>query len=168
MPRLSSNLSSRRVVAAGLAATLVLTLALAAGPAIGAPPLNLPLWDGTLFTLNLTLAVGFGYLVHFAVGVVLASLYVQVVAPRLTAEPWLKGAIFGTMVWAALLLIGLPLFDALDPLVANGLMAAPGVAALGLGVAAPPMLLVAHLLYGAVLGQLTGDNAVKVVRRRAF
>ena len=164
MPRLST----RRVVAAGLVATLILTLVLAAGPAIGAPPLNLPLWDGTLFTLNLPLAVGFGYLVHFAVGLALASLYVQVAEPRLTGEPWLKGAVFGALVWAALMLVGLPLFDALDPLVANGLMAAPGVFALGLGVTAPLMLLVAHLLYGAVLGQLTGARALPVVRRRAF
>jgi hypothetical protein len=163
-----TSVSTPRVVVTGIVATMALTAALALGPLIGAPPLNLPLWDGTFFTLNLTLAVALGYLAHFAIGVALALVYLQGVAPRLGGEPWLRGAVFGLLVWVALLLVGLPLFDALDPLVENGLMAAPGFLAMNLGLSGALMLLVGHLVYGAILGGLIGDPGFQAVRRRAY
>jgi len=162
------RVSTTRILFAGLAGTGVLTLMLGLGPAIGGPPINLPLWDGTVFTLNLTWAVAVGYLVHFTIGVVLAFVYVELIMPRLMGEAWLKGALFGALVWALLMIVGLPLFDVLDPLVSDGLMAAPGLFALGLGVSAPIMLLVAHLLYGAVVGSMVGTPEFQVVRRPSW
>lgn len=157
----------RRAILAGLVGTAALTLVLAWGPTIGAPPLNLPLWDGTFFTLNLGLALVFGYLIHFAIGVALALLYQKRVLPRLTGEGWQRGALFGAGIWGILMIVGLPLFDWLDPLVENGLMVSPGVFALGLGTAAPVMMLMAHLVYGALVGTITGTHQVDLVRRRA-
>jgi hypothetical protein len=157
----------RRTILAGLAGTAALTLILAWGPTVGAPALNLPLWDGTFFTLNLGVAVTLGYVVHFAIGVVLALLYQSRVAPRLNGEGWWRGALFGLMVWAGLMLVGLPLFDWLDPLVQNGLLTAPGLFALGLGMTAPVMLLLAHLVFGAIVGAITAIDEYQPVRRRA-
>jgi hypothetical protein len=155
----------RRAVTAGLAGTAALTLILAWGPTVGAPPLNLPLWDGTFFTLNLGVAVALGYLVHFAIGVALALLYQNWARVRLPGEGWFRGAIFGTAVWAVLMVLGLPLFDWLDPLVSNGLLAAPGLFALGLGATAPAMLLLAHLVYGAIVGALISLDEYQPVGR---
>jgi hypothetical protein len=147
---------TRLAMMAGLVGTAALTLALALGPALGAPPLNLPLWDGTFFTMNLAWAVVLGYAVHFAIGILLALLYFRRVRDRLGGEPWLRGALFGLMVWLVLMVVGLPVFDLLDPLVADGLLPSPGFFALGLGSSAPVMLLAAHLIYGAVVGTVAG------------
>jgi hypothetical protein len=157
----------RRAILAGLVGTAALTLILAWGPTVGAPALNLPLWDGTFFTLNLGVAVTLGYIVHFAIGVALALLYQNRVAPRLSGEGWWRGAIFGFGVWSVLMVLGLPLFDWLDPLVQNGLLTAPGFFALGLGATAPVMLLLAHLVYGAIVGVLAPVDAIEPLRRRA-
>lgn len=159
---------TRRAIVSGLAGTAALTLTLAWGPTIGAPPLNLPLWDGTFFTLNLGLAVALGYVVHFAIGAALAVLYQKWFRHRLSGEGWLRGAVFGLIIWGALMLAGLPVFDVLDPLVENGLMSSPGLFALGLGIAAPVMLLFAHLLYGSIVGAMTDASHAPLsqLRRR--
>jgi hypothetical protein len=146
--------STGRAVVGGLVGTAALTVVLLWGPAIGSPSLNLPLWDGTFFTLNLGLAVLIGYICHFGIGVGLALVYQRHWLSGFRGEGWLKGALYGAVVWAALVLVGLPLFDWLDPLVANGLLPAPGFLALALGPAAPIMLLIAHLVYGALVGAL--------------
>lgn len=158
---------TRRAVLSGIVGTAALTLILAWGPSIGAPPLNLPLWDGTFFTLNLGLAVAVGYVLHFLIGIGLALWYQRWWRDRLQGEAWVRGALFGLAVWGVLMLLGLPLFDWLDPLVENGLMAAPGLFALGLGAAAPVILLAAHLVYGALVGAIAGVDDVEPVRRRA-
>jgi hypothetical protein len=150
---------TRTAILAGLVGTAALTLALALGPSLGAPAVNLPLWDGTFFTLNLTWAVAFGYVVHFTIGVLLALVFQRRLRDRLSGEPWLRGAVFGLLVWAVLMVVGLPLFDVLDPLVSNGLLPSPGFFALGLGPTAPVMLLAAHLIYGAVVGSIAGRPA---------
>lgn len=159
---------TRRAIVAGLVGTLALTLTLAWGPTIGAPPLNLPLWDGTFFTLNLGLAVALGYFIHFAVGVALAIAYQKWFQHRLSGEGWLRGAVFGLIIWGALMLVGLPIFDVLDPLVENGLMSSPGLFAMGLGIAAPVMLLFAHLIYGSIVGAMTdlSHAPLSLARRR--
>ena len=161
------DVDNRRALWAGLAGTAALTLILAWGPTVGAPPLNLPLWDGTFFTLNLGMAVMIGYLVHFAIGVGLAFLFQRRFQGRWNVEPWLAGALFGFVVWLALMAVGLPVFDTLDPLVSNGLLTAPGLFAMGLGLTAPAMLLLAHLVYGALVGAITGVEQYQPVRRNA-
>ena len=148
---------TERALVAGAVGTAALTLMLALAPQLGSPALNFPLWDGTFFTLNLTWAVVLGYAVHFAIGMSLAVLFQRTVLPRYGSEAWLKGAAFGFLVWLTLMVAGFPLFDVLDPLAANGLLPSPGFFALGLGPTAPVMLLAAHLIYGAVVGALTGS-----------
>jgi hypothetical protein len=156
---------TERALIAGAVGTAALTLMLALAPSLGSPALNFPLWDGTFFTLNLTWAVILGYGVHFAIGISLAILFQRTFLTRLGGEAWLKGAVFGFLVWLVLMVVGLPLFDLLDPLAANGILPAPGFFALGLGVTAPVMLLVAHLIYGAVVGSLTGNASSRALAR---
>ncbi len=161
------SVDARRGLLAGLAGTAALTLILAWGPTVGAPPLNLPLWDGTFLTLNLGWAIALGYLAHFAIGSGLALLYQRRVRTLWRVEPWLSGAVYGAWVWLALMLVGLPLFDVLDPLVSDGLLTAPGLFALGLGITAPVMLLVAHLVFGGLVGLICGPEQHQPVRRPA-
>jgi hypothetical protein len=156
---------TERALIAGAVGTGALTLVLALAPSLGSPALNFPLWDGTFFTMNLTWAVILGYGVHFAIGISLAMLFQRTFQSRLPGEAWLQGAVYGFFIWLALMVVGLPLFDLLDPLAANGLLPSPGFFALGLGATAPVMLLVAHLIYGAVVGSLAGRAPHRALAR---
>ncbi|KAB7623961.1 DUF6789 family protein [Alkalilimnicola sp. S0819] len=82
-----------------------------------------------------------GWVMHFFVGVVLwgvlFALWSRGVAPRHSGLR--QGLLFGTLAWLLLMIVVMPL-------------AGSGLFGLGFGLAVPIMTLLAHLVYGAVLG----------------
>lgn len=81
-----------------------------------------------------------GWMLHFFIGTVLwglafAALYNLIPG----AKGWLKGMVFGIAAWILMMLIPMP-------------MAGAGLFGLKMGMAAPIMTLMLHILYGIVLG----------------
>lgn len=148
----SSN--GKRVVVMGVTGTILFELLMASAPIIGAPVLNVALWDGSLLTLNLRFAtiVGFGLEILF--GILLAYVYQNWVVGRLKGSYWQKGTVFGIVLWLLLMVFGLPLFDRVSPLVNNGLMLAPGVFARHFGAKTAIIFLVAMWGFGLSLSYL--------------
>ncbi len=143
----SSNTPWRRAIFAGILATLVFSLLLRLAPVVGSPRIDVPLWDGTLITLNLKAAVIVGYVLEFSVGILLARLY-EKMAPRVKSPRLARGAIYGLALWASLMVAGLPLFSVVSPLVTHGLLLSPGFFAWHFGLATTLLFMVSLLLYG--------------------
>lgn len=147
----------RRALIAGVAGTIVFTALLSLAPAAGSPVLNVALWDGTLVTLNLRLAAVLGYALEIGGATVLAYEYQIWLEPRLKGSTWLKGISLGAALWVVWMLVGLPLFDLISPLVNNGLMLAPGVFAWNFGAASAFFFLLGLLAFGLAISWLAED-----------
>ena len=89
--------------------------------------------------------MGFGgpalaWLAHFMIGTILWGVLFALLYPSLPgSEPVVKGLVFGTGAWLAMMVAVMP-------------MAGAGLFGLGLGIMAPVMTLMLHLIWGAVLG----------------
>ncbi len=159
-----SNPAWRRAIFAGILGTLVFSVLLHLAPMVGSPRINVPLWDGTLVTLNLRAAMIVGYVLEFGIGVLLARLY-QALGPRPKASPIGRGALYGLLLWGVLMLIGLPLFGLLSPLVSHGLMLGPGLFAWHYGVSTTLLFMVSLLMYGISVGYLTDAPLLRQIAR---
>ncbi len=80
-----------------------------------------------------------GWLLHFFIGSVLWGGLFALIGHRLPGGPIARGAVFGTLAWVLMMVLVMP-------------MAGAGLFGLHLGLMAPVMTLVLHLIYGAVLG----------------
>jgi hypothetical protein len=156
----SQNASWRRAVLAGIVATLVFSLLLGLAPLIGSPRINVPLWDGTLVTLNLKAALVVGYILEFGVGILLARVYERF-TPGVQSTPLARGAVYGLALWALLMTVGLPLFSVASPLVTHGLLLSPGFFAWHFGLATTLLLLVSLLMYGMTVGYLLDSSVLR-------
>jgi hypothetical protein len=126
-------------IGAGLVAAAVFALIEAVNVAAGwAPQFNAA--DLTARVLGDAFARPLGWLLHFVVyGVALGALF-GAVAPRLARIGYaMRGVLFALVTWAVVAFVVMP-----------GLGAGPF--GMRLGFATVPLLLVAHLVYGAVLG----------------
>ncbi|WP_053960100.1 hypothetical protein [Sulfobacillus thermosulfidooxidans] len=143
-----------RAVIMGILGTILFEALVASAPMIGAPVLNVALWDGSLFTLNLRLATILGFGLEIMLGTVLAYIYQHWIGWRLKGSFLQKGLIFGTSLWILLMVFGLPLFDRISPLVNNGLMLAPGLFATRFGLSTAFTFLFALLAFSLSLSYL--------------
>ncbi|WP_322937745.1 hypothetical protein [Nocardioides bizhenqiangii] len=81
---------------------------------------------------------------------------------RLEQATWWLGAVFGLLHVAVALLALLPLLPGLHPRMASqragpastAVLEPPGLLALNYGIQTPAVAIIAHLVYGAVLGAL--------------
>lgn len=147
-------------LAGGFAGTLVLTTTLRAASELGWTRMDLPFLLGVAFTGDRSRAKLIGYACHFALGVVFAFVYVALFAAIHRAGWWL-GAAFGVV---HTLFVGTVLVNVLLPAVhprmgtptsaANEapLLEPPGFMMLNYGRSTPLVTLVAHILYGAIVG----------------
>lgn len=149
----------QRIVVSGIIGTILFGLMLHASPLVNGPPLNVALWDGAFLTLNFTVATIIGYILELAFGVGLAVVYAALIGPRLKAGGPMGGLLYGFALWLLFMVIGLPLFGVLSPLVQNGLMLSPGFFAWHLGFVASLVWLLALEAYGGSVGYLMGDRA---------
>lgn len=141
----------RWVWIAGMVGTALFALMLDLIPSLHGPRLNMALWDGSFVTLNLSAAIFVGYALELLMGVGMAYLY-QHYWHYGPANPLARGMLFGIVMWLTFMVIGMPIFDQLSPLVQHGLMLGPGMFLWRMGVMAPLTWLVASILYGSGVG----------------
>lgn len=85
-----------------------------------------------------------GWVAHFALGTVVWGGLFAWLNPNIPGESqWLKGTVFGIGAWLLMMILPMP-------------MAGAGLFGMKLGVMAPVMTLVLHVIYGAVLGATYG------------
>ena len=143
----------------GFVATVVLTAILAGSQGLGMTRMNAPYMLGTLFTASRDRAKVIGVLIHFVNGWIFSLLYIAAFHAWGMANWWL-GAAIGLVHASFVLTVGLPLLPAFHPRMANvqygptvvRQLEPPGFLALHYGARTPLSIIVAHLVYGAILG----------------
>lgn len=145
----------------GLVATGVLTGVMTTAQLAGYTRLDLPLVLGTVVTEDPDRARVAGFLIHLGAGQIFALGYTAVFALLHRATWWL-GGLLGLLHVAVALMVLLPLLPGVHPRMAShraglrsrAVLEPPGLLALSYGVGTPVVTVLAHLLYGAVLGLL--------------
>jgi len=143
----------------GFVATVVMTTLMAATQWRGLTRMNLPFMIGTMFTPDRDRAKVIGFVVHLLNGWVFAFVYAAVFESWGRATWWL-GAALGLLHAAFVLFVGVRLVPGIHPRMADELrgptptreLEPPGFLALHYGRRTPVSVVVAHLLYGAILG----------------
>ncbi|MBV8458625.1 MAG: hypothetical protein JO122_18655 [Acetobacteraceae bacterium] len=143
----------------GFVSTVVLTAVLNGSQGLGMTRMNAPYLLGTMFTPDRDRAKLIGVLVHFVNGWIFSLIYVAAFHSWGAATWWL-GAFTGLVHSSFVLTAGLPLLPALHPRMANEQygptvarqLQPPGFLALHYGTRTPVSIVVAHLVYGAILG----------------
>jgi hypothetical protein len=145
----------------GLLATSVLTAVMIAAQMAGWTRLDLPLVLGTFVTPDPDRARIAGFFLHLAAGQVFALGYAATFA-LLGQATWWMGALLGLVHVAVALTVILPLLPGVHPRMAStragpanrAALEPPGLLGLNYGIQTPAVAIVAHLIYGAVLGLL--------------
>jgi hypothetical protein len=143
----------------GFGATVLLTSILAGAQGLRLTRMNLPYLLGTLATPHRDHARAIGVLLHLVNGWIFSAVYVA--AFHAWGGPaWWKGAAIGAVHAAFVVAVGLPSLPALHPRMASETsgptvtrqLEPPGFLALHYGFGTPASILVAHVVFGAVLG----------------
>src|SRR5215211_4260944 len=143
----------------GCVSTVVLTSILAGSQGLGLTRINLPFMLGTMFTPDRDRAKLIGFGMHFVNGWIFASTYAAAFESWRRATWWL-GAAIGLVHALFVLVAAMPLFPAMHPRMASELegpaptkqLEPPGFMALNYGRRTPISVILAHLLYGGILG----------------
>lgn len=143
----------------GLVATLILTTIMALGQGLRLTRMSLPLLLGTMATPDRDRAPLYGFLVHLVNGWVFSFLYLAVFHAAGYVAPWF-GALCGLLHGVIVLTVGLPMLPALHPRMASEhrgptvvrVLEPPGFLGLNYGVRTPVSVLVAHVVFGLILG----------------
>jgi len=143
----------------GFVATLVLTVALVASQELRLTRVNIPYLLGSIFTPERSRAKALGTLLHLVNGWLFSLLYVA------AFQAWgkagiLRGMLVGLVHAAFVLLAGLPALPGVHPRMAHDSwgptarkqLEPPGALGMHYGAFTPVTVLVAHLLFGAILG----------------
>ena len=145
----------------GLLATTALTAVMTTAQLAGLTRLDLPLVLGTLVSEDPDRARSAGFVIHLAAGQCFALGYAAVFA-LLGRATWWLGGLLGLLHVTAALLVLLPLLPGVHPRMAShragpgsrAVLEPPGLLALSYGAQTPAVAVVAHLVYGVVLGLL--------------
>ncbi len=146
---------------AAFAGTLVLTSLEAGAQQLHLTRMSIPYLLGTMLTASRDRAKALGFLVHLVNGQLFALLYVAIF--HLTGSATiLKGVVLGLLHAAVVLLIVVPLLPAIHPRMASlhqgptatRQLEPPGPFALYYGVSTPAAIVLAHAIFGAILGAL--------------
>jgi len=143
----------------GFAATIVLTTTMAIGQGVGYTRMSMPFLVGTMFTPARDRAMVIGFCVHVANGMIFALFY-AVLLESLHRTGWWLGAGLGLVHAVFVLTVGMALMPGLHPQMVseyfgptvNRVLQPPGFLALNYGRRTPFVTIVAHLLYGAIIG----------------
>jgi hypothetical protein len=146
---------------AGFVGTLVLTTLEAGAQQLRLTRMSLPYLLGTMATPSRDRAKILGFLVHLINGQFVALLYVAIFDAIGGTGP-LRGAIIGLLHSAVVLLVVVPLLPAIHPRMASlqqgptdvRQIEPPGPFALYYGFSTPLIIVVAHAIFGAVVGGL--------------
>lgn len=149
------------MLVAGFAATIILTSTMAASLGLGLTRMDIPLMLGTMFTSDRNLAKVLGFLLNLINGWIFALFYIALLT-ALHVMTWWAGMLTGLLQSFFVLLVVLPTLPNLHPRMATEdrgpdptrQLEPPGFLALHYGRGTPIATIVAHLLYGGVLGIL--------------
>lgn len=147
MSRVSSGLL------AGLAATVVLSFLMVMKTMMGfMPALDLPKMIAGM--MGAPGSPILGWIVHFMIGVVGYGIAMAFVGSRLTSGSTTAGVILGILGWLVMMVVLMP-------------MAGAGMFGMSMGIMAPMMTLVLHVIFGAVLGWVYGRLTLGAPRTAA-
>jgi hypothetical protein len=143
----------------GFVATLVLTAIMASSQGLRLTRMNIPFMLGTLFTSDRDRAKLFGFALHVVDGWLFSLLYVAAFASW-GAATWWRGAAIGLVHAAFVLTVGISLLPGFHPRMASAHqgptevrpLEPPGFLAMHYGYPTPISVVVAHVVYGAILG----------------
>jgi uncharacterized membrane protein YagU involved in acid resistance len=143
----------------GFVATLALTTVLAGSQGLGLTRINLPYILGAMFTPHRERAKVIGFLVHLANGWIFSLVYVVIFHSWVRAT-WWGGAAIGAAHALFVLIVLMGVLPSFHPRMASEQkgptvtrqLEPPGFLALNYGYQTPLSVLLAHLLYGAILG----------------
>jgi hypothetical protein len=143
----------------GFVATIVLTVIMQGGQSLGLSRMSLPFMLGTMFTPSRDRAAMVGFLVHLVAGWLFATIYALAFESWHQATWWL-GAGIGLVHGLAVLLVLTPVLPGFHPRMATEQrgpeptreLEPPGFLALNYGRGTPLLTLLAHLVYGAIIG----------------
>ena len=147
-------------LAGGFAGTVVLTTVLRAASEERLTRMDLPFLLGTAFTGDRRRAKVIGYIAHFGFGIVFALVYYGLFT-AIGHSGWWLGAVFGLVhgIFSSTALVNI-LLPAVHPRMGTSFSAAgsspllepPGFLMLNYGRSTPIVSLVAHILYGTIVG----------------
>jgi uncharacterized membrane protein YagU involved in acid resistance len=143
----------------GFAATIVLTSISAATQGLGLTRMNLPYLLGTMVTADRDKAKLYGFAIHLAMGW-LFSLFYVLLFESLRAAGWWRGAVIGVLHAFVVLTVVTSVLPGLHPRMASeqhgptaqNLLEPPGFLALNYGVRTPLAVVLAHIVFGVILG----------------
>lgn len=143
----------------GFVGTVVLTGLLAGSQGVGITRMNVPYMLGTLFTADRDRAKLIGFGIHFVNGLLFAIVYAAAFESWGRATWWL-GAGTGLIHALFVLVAGMALLPAMHPRMASEQhgptptrqLEPPGFLALNYGRRTPISIILAHILYGLILG----------------
>lgn len=143
----------------GFAATVVLTIIMAASKPLGLSRMDIPFLLGTMFTSNRNRAPFYGLMAHIFVGWIFAFIYVAAFEST-GINNWWFGMLIGFVHGLFVLSAGLQVLSAFHPRMAHPYdgpttsrqLQPPGFFALNYGRGTPVITLLAHVIYGLILG----------------
>lgn len=143
----------------GFVATVVLTTVMSASQGLHLTRMNLPYMVGTIFTPGRDRAKVIGFAVHLVNGWLFSLLYVAAFHAWNRAT-WIDGAAIGFVHASFVLTAGMRLMPGIHPRMASEQqgptvarqLEPPGFLALNYGYRTPLTILLAHVLFGAILG----------------
>ncbi len=143
-----------------LAATTVLTMLMAGSQGLGFTRMNIPFMLGTMTTPDRDRAKVAGFGLHFVNGLGFALVY-EAAFRGWGRAGWWRGAAIGLVHSLFVLVAGMALLPEIHPRMASEQhgptptrqLEPPGFLALNYGPQTPISVVLAHLVYGAMLGQ---------------
>lgn len=143
----------------GFVATVFLTTLMAAAQGLGLSRMSLPFMLGTAFTADRDRAMVIGFALHFINGWLFAFFY-ALMFEDLGLTGWILGGGIGLMQGLTALVLLMPILPFLHPRMASEhrgpeptrALEPPGFLALNYGRQTPAITLLAHVVYGAILG----------------
>ncbi|HEX2173378.1 MAG TPA: hypothetical protein VHL09_13145 [Dehalococcoidia bacterium] len=147
------------IVLWGFIGTIALTTLLAGSQQVGLTRMNIPFMLGTAFTPDRSRAKVIGFVFHLLNGWIFAFLYAAIFQSWRRAG-WARGAVVGVGHALFVLVAGLPILPHFHPRMASEQfgptptrhLEPPGFLALNYGHRTPLSVILAHLIYGAILG----------------
>jgi len=132
---------------AGLAATVVLTLLMGLKAMMGLmPQLDIPRMLAAMMGSPDMPVIG--WIVHFIIGIVVYGVAIAVLDSKLPGTSHVgHGVMLAVLGWLIMMVLLMP-------------MAGAGLFGMNIGIMAPMMTLVLHLIFGAVLGWVYGRSTV--------
>lgn len=143
-----------RALLAGLLGWVAFTAVLFMAPRMGLPPMNVPRMLGGMFGIN---SLAMGWALHLMVGLGLGVIYAYGFSERLPGAAWLRGMLFGLVPWLFMMVVLAPMLPAVDPMLAR---MPPGFFFVNMGLMAVMGSLIAHLIFGLVIGAVYGGETV--------